>query len=149
MQRKSTKFIVVHHAATKKGQDVGVKEIRRWHLDRGFTDVGYHYIIRRDGRLETGRAIGVAGAHVSGRNHNSIGICLVGGLSDDGKKAEFNYTEAQLATLEKTLRSATAAYPAAEVVGHRDLDPKKPECPAFDVKKWWADKQAAYFAGND
>lgn len=149
MQRKSTRFIVVHHAATKKGQDVGVKEIRKWHLQRGFSDVGYHYVIRRDGTLETGRALGVAGAHVAGHNQHSIGICLVGGLADDGHSAEANYTPAQYATLEKTLRNATVAFPKAEVVGHRDLDRKKPECPAFDVKSWWAERQAKYYAANE
>jgi N-acetylmuramoyl-L-alanine amidase len=149
MQRKSTKYVVVHHAATKRHMDVGVKEIRSWHLARGFSDVGYHYVIRRDGRLEQGRPVGNVGAHVARHNHHSIGICLVGGLADDGRTAEANYTPAQFATLETTLRNAAAAFPKAEIVGHRDLDSKKPECPTFNVKKWWAERQAAYFGAAE
>lgn len=144
MQRKKTKYIVVHHAATKARMDVGVNEIRKWHKQQGWSDIGYHYVIRRDGTLEAGRPLDQAGAHVRGHNQHSIGICLVGGLSEDGKRADPNYTEAQLATLERTLRNATAAFPAAEIVGHRDLDSKKPDCPAFNVKSWWAKKQEAY-----
>lgn len=147
MRRSKTKYIVVHHAATRRRQDVGVKEIRQWHKAQGWSDIGYHYVIRRDGTLETGRPLDQAGAHVQGYNHNSIGICLVGGLADDGKTAEANYTEAQYATLEKTLRGATAAFPSAEVVGHRDLSKAKPSCPAFDVKTWWRKQQEAHFAG--
>lgn len=146
MRRAKTKYIVVHHSATKRSQDIGVKEIRQWHKAKGWSDIGYHYVIRRNGILETGRTLDQAGAHVQGHNHHSIGICLVGGLSDDGKDAEYNYTADQISTLIKILRNANAAFPSAEIVGHRDLDRKKPECPAFDVKTWWAEVQARYHA---
>lgn len=131
-------LIVVHCSATPQDMDVGAAEIRSWHLRRGWSDIGYHYVIRRDGALEPGRPVDRAGAHVKGHNARSIGVCLVGGNdADDRARAEFNFTRAQLATLERTLVGLLALYPDARVVGHRDLDPRK-ACPCFDVAAWWA-----------
>ena len=79
--RKRTDFIAVHCSATRPSMDVGVKEIDQWHRARGFSGgVGYHYVIRRDGTLEHGRAEAAVGAHVEGYNHNSVGVCLGGGV---------------------------------------------------------------------
>lgn len=130
------KFLVVHCAATRPSMDIGVAEIRKWHLQRGFLDVGYHYVIRRDGTVEKGRADDVPGAHVEGYNGKSLGVCLVGGVSEhDVKVAENNFTDAQFATLRDLLHRLHLAYPAAQIVGHHDLNKGK-ACPSFDVKEW-------------
>lgn len=122
--------------------DVGVKEIRQWHTDppprgNGWLDVGYHYIIRRDGTLEHGRAETAIGSHVAGHNSHSIGVCLVGGI-DAKRKPESNFTAAQWAMLEKILVRLTAKYPdVTRICGHTDLDRGK-ACPSFNVTKWLA-----------
>lgn len=145
--RKRTDYIVVHHAASTIKMAAGVKEIRQWHLARGMTDIGYAGVIRRSGKFEPGRAMGAVGAHAKGYNSRSVGFCLEGGLAADGKTPENNYTAAQMAELERVVRNAKALYPAAEVVGHRDLDPTgKPFCPMFDVKAWWKKCEEAYYA---
>lgn len=79
--------LIVHCAATYDTMDIGVKEIRKVHVDEnGWKDIGYHFVIRRDGTVEKGRDVSVIGAHVLNHNANSIGICLAGGLSKkDGK----------------------------------------------------------------
>lgn len=131
-------LIVVHCAATDDGADIGVTEIRKMHLDRGFDDIGYHYVIRRDGRTELGRPESAVGAHAVGFNSKSIGICLVGGVeADDRLRADFNYARAQMATLEKLLTSLTLRFPLAKVLGHRDLPNVAKACPCFNVRAWW------------
>jgi N-acetylmuramoyl-L-alanine amidase len=129
------KKIVVHCSATPPSMDVGVAEIAAWHtapkpLGNGWKDIGYHYVIRRDGTLETGRDVKRQGAHVSGHNVDSIGICLVGG------QATADFDPAQYATLRKLVRSLLTTYGPLRLVGHHDLDRAKP-CPRFDVYKWW------------
>lgn len=135
---KSVDYLVVHCSATKEDQDIGVDEIRQWHLQRGWLDVGYHYVIRRDGTVETGRDVRVPGAHARGFNHVSLGICLAGGVESDGKTAESNFTHAQWEALELLIRDLLAEYPDAEVLGHRDLPNVNKACPSFDVREWWA-----------
>ena len=77
--------IAVHCAATTPDMDIGAATIDRWHKERGFSSIGYHYVIRRDGTLETGRPLNTPGAHVQGHNAHSIGICLAGGVDQAGK----------------------------------------------------------------
>lgn len=129
--------IVIHCAATKPDQDVGVFEIRRWHKARGWRDVGYHYVIRLDGAIEVGRDENDVGAHASGYNSTSIGVCVVGGLSKWGEPKENFMNAAQKGSLKRLVRGLTERYPTAEVLGHRDLPDVKKACPCFDVKKWW------------
>lgn len=119
--------IVVHCADTPADMDIGVDEIDEWHRDRGWSGIGYHYVIRRDGELEYGRPEGVQGAHVRGHNRNSLGICLVGG------KGGFNFTYSQVERLINLHATLHAKYPDAEWLGHRDLDSGK-ACPQFDVR---------------
>ena len=73
--------IILHCSATERGKDFRVADIDRWHRARGFRKVGYHYVIDIDGTVEAGRKESEIGAHCSGRNKHSIGICYVGGLS--------------------------------------------------------------------
>lgn len=128
--------IILHCSATRPNMDVGVKEIRDWHV-RGnkWSDIGYHFVIRRNGKTETGRSLDKVGAHVAGHNTGSIGICLVGGVSQaDYTKAENNFTKAQWAELKRMLRMLKARFPKATIHGHNEFAAKA--CPSFDVQKW-------------
>jgi N-acetylmuramoyl-L-alanine amidase len=132
------KKIVVHCADTFAHMDIGVKEIRGWHVnENGWADVGYHFVIRRNGSLETGRPIEQAGAHVRGHNHDSIGICLVGGKGDGGK-AEFNFTARQMFKLNHLVRDLKRRFNDAPVYGHRDFDSGK-ACPCFSAKDYFSE----------
>lgn len=136
-KRKETKYIAIHCSATGGDMDIGAKEIDRWHRQKGFFSIGYHYVIRRDGTLELGRDEDAIGAHVQGYNAVSIGICLVGGVNaDDISKAENNFTEAQFIRLRDLLVDLRVRYPDAEVLGHRDFPDVAKACPSFDVRKW-------------
>lgn len=148
-QRHRTDWLVVHCSATRASAAVSAKDIRRWHLDQGWADIGYHYVICRDGTLETGRPESAVGSHVRGFNQASVGICLVGGLDPQGKP-ENNFTQAQFATLHKLLNALKERYPAAHIRGHRDFSPDlnndgritpnefSKACPCFDVSQWVA-----------
>lgn len=134
--KRPINLIVIHCAATRPSMDVGADTIKEWHLQRGFNDIGYHFVIRRDGKTEKGRPLDKIGAHVKGHNTHSIGICLVGGVSEeDYTKAENNFTQAQWHELKRLLKMLRQNWPDAKIVGHRDLDPHK-ACPSFSVKDW-------------
>jgi len=135
--------IIVHCAATKPSMDIGVKEIRNWHLDRGWSDVGYHYIIRRNGKIEKGRSIDVVGAHARGHNKNSIGICLVGGVNENGK-ADDNFAIIQYQKLIMLIDFLAITFPGSEILGHRDLPGVTKECPCFDIKAWFKFETKSY-----
>lgn len=122
---------IVHCAATPADMDIGRDEIDQWHKDRGWSGVGYHYIIRRSGEIEVGRPITEIGAHVLGMNLRSIGICLVGGWG-----GVFNYTAAQMEALGLLKETLDATIPGLHWAGHRDFDPKK-SCPCFDVRSYF------------
>lgn len=135
-KRLKTDYIVVHCSATRPSMDVGVREIRQWHLAQGWLDVGYHFIIKRDGTVEDGRPVDVVGSGVKNYNHNSVHICLVGGSPEnDPAGFEANFTEAQMDALIETLGKCSAYYSRAKIVGHHTLDASK-ACPSFDVDKW-------------
>lgn len=139
--RKRTDWIVVHCSATRPSMDVGAADIRKWHKAQGWEDVGYHWVIRRNGKLEKGRAENLVGSHVKGYNHNSVGVCLVGGVKqDDFTKPENNFTPEQFATLRKLLGELEIRYPQATIQGHRDFPKVGKACPSFSVKEWWAGK---------
>lgn len=137
------KYIVLHYSATYPDQDLGEPDIRKMHLARGFSTTGYHYVIKRDGTVQKGRADSVTGAHVKGYNTGSLGICCIGGIerSTGPNVGVDNRTDAQKAATIKLVKELLAKHPAAQVVGHRDLGPT--QCPGFDVRPWWASVQAA------
>jgi N-acetylmuramoyl-L-alanine amidase len=137
--RKASNYIVVHAADTYARMDIGLDEIDVWHRDRGFNSCGYHYIIRRDGTVETGREMNTYGAHVKGFNHNSIGICMVGGKANDGGP-EDNFTGEQFDTLAALLYQLVMLFPDAEVLGHRNFPKVTKACPCFNVREWWAEQ---------
>lgn len=135
--RHTTDYIVIHCAATRAAMDVGVKEIRQWHKQRGWSDIGYHFVIRRNGKIERGRAENQVGAHVANHNHNTIGVCLVGGLGEGkGWPPENNFTEAQWAALRTLCVSLIGRYPGATILGHRDFPYVGKACPSFDARAW-------------
>lgn len=140
-QREYTDLIVIHCADTKPSMDhVNEDEIRQWHLARGWSDAGYNIVIPRvpkdneHGLIEIARPLDAQGAHVAGYNHRALGICLVGGKSEDGRP-ENNFTPAQMDALEQAVRFSLYYAPGAVVVSHNRLDPHK-TCPNFDVETW-------------
>lgn len=147
-KRKKTTSIIVHCSATPEGRDYSISTIRKWHLARKFEDIGYHYVIYRNGEICVGRDERMIGAHCTGHNSYSIGICYIGGLASDSKTPKDTRTPEQKAALVKLIKSLKAKYPTiTEVLGHRDtyedknhngkVDPWEwgKDCPSFDAKE--------------
>ena len=152
MKREDIDAIVVHCSATRAGQDVKASDIDKWHKERGFKCIGYHFVVDLDGTIEAGRPLTMSGAHcntsgLSGRvyNSHSIGVCYVGGLDKDGNAADTR-TPAQKVALHNLIYSLIMQYPIKEVIGHRDASPDKngdgqisqnewiKACPCYDVE---------------
>lgn len=129
--------IIIHCSATKPTMDIGVKEIRDWHVaGNGWNDIGYHYVINRSGELGEGRDIEKAGAHTKGHNKNTIGICLVGGIDGNGKP-ENNFTVEQFDKLEELVQDILfKGYVdvGCYIKGHNEFSNKA--CPSFNVQEW-------------
>ena len=142
MARRKTDYIVIHASATKPSQDIGAKEIDRWHRERGWLKIGYNFVIKRDGTREEGRGIMEIPAHAKGYNHKSIGVCLIGGVTeDDIKVAENNFTQEQWAELDVLMRELTDMFPKTTIIGHNEISNK--DCPSFSVYEWLKDKSYA------
>jgi hypothetical protein len=140
---RSLNGIVVHCTATHpewwSGRSIGdkVAEVRRWHLDRGWSDVGYHYLIDRDGVVAKGRPIEKAGAHAKGHNANTVGICLFGGHGSSATDAfEDNFTPEQDAALRKLIDELQQKFDIKTIIGHNQVSAKA--CPGFSVPRWLA-----------
>ena len=129
---RSITEIIIHCSATAEGRDFGVADIRRWHKAQGWTDVGYHYVVRLDGTVQEGRALSEPGAHCKGHNAHSIGICYVGGFAADGRPPKDTRTTAQRAALRALVDRLQRQFPAATVHGHCEFAAKA--CPCFDVR---------------
>lgn len=124
--------IIIHCSATPEGKDYTVEQIRQWHKQRGFSDIGYHYVIYRDGSIHSGRPIERIGAHCLKHNAHSIGICYIGGVAKDGKTSKDTRTNAQKESLIKLIKELKAKYSKVTVHGHREYANKA--CPCFDAK---------------
>ena len=124
--------IIIHCTATKEGVDVNAKTIDKWHKQKGWKGIGYHYVIKIDGTIEKGRNEEEIGAHCKGHNAHSIGVVYVGGLDNNGKPKDTR-TKAQKETLWELLRVLLIKYPKANVFGHNEFSNKA--CPCFDVQK--------------
>lgn len=135
LKAANVQFIVIHCSASKPDVKVDAAVIDRWHRQRGFLKIGYHFVIKRDGAVEEGRALTEVGAHAIGHNSRSIGICLAGGLDKAGKPLD-NFTLDQYAALAELVIKMRQRFPNAQVLGHRDLPNVRKDCPCFDVKKW-------------
>lgn len=131
--------IVVHYTATPHDRHVTVQQIDQWHRARGFTKIGYHYVIYLDGTVNEGRKENEIGAHVKNHNRNSIGVCFVGGLKEGETGGSNTMNAAQEAALIKLLKDLTKRYAGAVVLGHKDLSAT--QCPGFDVRSWWQNKK--------
>lgn len=130
--------IIIHCSATPEGRDVKTSTIKKWHVDpkpkgNGWSDIGYHYVIEMDGTVVHGRPIKKAGAHVSGHNADSIGVCYIGGMDKEMKKAKDTRTTEQRIALKSLIRTLTAIYEGATVHGHNEYANKA--CPSFNVQQ--------------
>ena len=130
--KRNIKEIIVHCSATPEGEDFTTAQIKQWHLQRGFSDIGYHYVIYRDGSIHAGRPEAISGAHCTGHNTISVGVCYIGGCAKDGKTPKDTRTDAQKAALVQLLKQLKAKYPNATIHGHREFANKA--CPSFDAK---------------
>jgi len=138
--------IVYHCTASQAKANLDVNDVRRMHLKRGWSDIGYHVLIKRDGTIQLGRPFSKVGAHVRGHNNTSIGVVWVGGIDSNGKP-EDNRTEKQKESLKIVYDFFNRMYPEAIQCGHRDLSPDKDgdgvvekhewlkACPCFDVNE--------------
>lgn len=122
--------IIIHCTATPHGRDIGESDVRRYHLQRGFETTGYHYVVRLDGTVETGRGEMWVGAHCLCHNSRSIGVAYVGGLGADGCPADTR-TTAQRTALRGLVGELCRRYPGATVHGHCEFAAKA--CPCFDA----------------
>lgn len=127
--------IILHCTATPEGKDYDVETIRRWHVQgNGWRDIGYHYVIYRDGTIHLGRPLDQTGAHTSGHNASTIGIVYVGGCAADGKTPKDTRTPAQKEALRTLCKVLCDTLGITKISGHRDYAAKA--CPSFDVKAW-------------
>jgi N-acetylmuramoyl-L-alanine amidase len=137
MNKEDVKFLVVHCSYTPPAMDIGASDIDRWHREKGWLGIGYHFVIKRDGTIENGRPITKQGAHVKGLNNRSIGVCMIGGMLPSKSGPDINYTDAQWKTLREKLDELRKDhFPHATVKGHTDFDKGK-TCPNFDAGKWY------------
>lgn len=133
--RRQIDGIVIHCTATKPGQDLTVEDVRRMHKAKGWSDIGYHYLVRLDGHIETGRDVDIIGAHVSGHNAHTIGVCYVGGLDATGNPYDTR-TYNQKQSMLNLLKMLRAAYPKAIIKGHRDYSPDKNNNGCIEPSEW-------------
>lgn len=126
-------LIIIHCSAVRPNQTSSAKEIDLWHRKRGWSGIGYHYVVRRDGTIETGRPEAKVGAHCLNHNKYSIGVCYEGGLDADGKPADTRTDEQKVALL-RLLRELKNRYPRALITSHHTFDTRK-ACPCFEAER--------------
>jgi len=127
--------LIVHCSYTPPSMDIGADTIRDWHVNgEGWRDIGYHYVIRRDGAVEKGRQDAVSGAHTYGHNNDSLGVCLVGGKAENDQRADCNFSAAQFMALVQLIRQLRQQHPDIQVYGHRDFANRA--CPTFDAREF-------------
>ncbi len=141
-RRIPVRRIILHYSYTDPEWWAGrslrdkVAEIRRWHLARGWRDIGYHWIVDRDGETAPGRAENVIGAHAAPANNGSIGVCILGGRGTTGATFLGHHTAAQEAATARLIRAIMGRAGQVEVSGHRDHSATL--CPGYDAAAWWA-----------
>lgn len=132
--------IILHCSATPEGKDYTTADIKRWHLDRGFSDIGYHYVIYRDGSVHTGRDINVSGAHCTNHNSHSIGICYIGGLDNvagipvDKQAPKDTRTVEQKKAMVKLVKDLLATYKLNMNNVHCHYQYAQKACPSFKIE---------------
>ena len=129
MKRKINK-IIIHCSATPPNMDVDADRVNEWHLENGWSGIGYHFFIKRDGQIEIGRPLEKSGAHTKGHNKSSIGVCYAGGVGKD-MCPEDNRTSEQKSSFLILLLLLKNIFPESVIHGHRDFSDKS--CPSFDA----------------
>ena len=130
---REVNLLVVHCTATRCNKDFPVSSLRASHKARGFADIGYHFYITRDGETHPCRPVHQIGAHATGWNDKSIGICYEGGLDENGRIADTR-TYAQKCALLDLLRQLKTDYPEAAILGHYQLSENvRKACPCVDA----------------
>lgn len=129
-QPKVITHLVVHHSASHP--DTTPEEIKKWHIERGFSGIGYNKIITADGIIHSARPESEVPASVKGFNKGTVAVCLTGSFSRD---TPTNY---QLISLQVLLQEWKLKYPSAKIVGHRDLGAT--ECPGDSLYLWLKSK---------
>ena len=125
--------IILHCSATREGQDISTETIRGWHVnERGWSDIGYHYVVLLDGTVDKARPVERQGAHVRGHNKGSIGICYIGGCDADMNPKDTR-TDLQKESLTELISYLMDSYEDATLHGHNEFSSKA--CPSFDVKE--------------
>ena len=124
--------IILHCTATPEGREVDAETINRWHKNRGWSGIGYHYVVKLDGTIEEGRSVHMVGAHTKGHNTGSLGIVYVGGC-DAKMKAKDTRTPEQETALVNLLTVLKEKYPNATIHGHNEFAAKA--CPSFNVQE--------------
>lgn len=131
MKHRKIDKIIIHCSATSEGVNITPSTIKHWHIQRGFKDIGYHFVVTLDGRVHVGRPLSEVGAHTKGQNSHSIGICYVGGLKN-GQPFDTR-TDAQKDTLFRLIKELRHSFPNATIHGHNEFANKA--CPCFDVSE--------------
>lgn len=126
------KYLTIHCAATPEGRDVKAATVNSWDIAK-FGQISYHFVVELDGSIKRGLRDDQVGAHVGGHNTGNIGICYVGGMDKDMKKAKDTRTASQRDALRTLVATYRARYPGIIVRGHRDWPGVKKDCPSFDV----------------
>ncbi|TCT41169.1 peptidoglycan recognition protein family protein [Martelella mediterranea] len=129
--------IIIHCTATPEGRPVSVAEINGWHLERGWSGIGYHRVIHLDGRREAGRQIERIGAHVKGHNTGTVGVVYVGGMNRDFTAAADTRTPAQKDALLAEIIDLRDRFGIGKISGHHDYDAGK-ACPSFEARPEYA-----------
>lgn len=124
--------IILHSTATPEGREHDAADIKRWHQNRGWSTIGYHYVVKLDGTIEEGRSVHDVGAHAKGHNRTSIGVVYVGGCDDDMSPKDTRTTE-QCMALANLLEALLDLYPNATLHGHNEFAQKA--CPSFNVQE--------------
>lgn len=136
MNMNKINAIVIHCSATRPSVEVHAATINRWHRKRGFKEIGYHFVIPRNGFLELGRDQYEIGTHAKRWNEDTLGICLAGGLDEETWKPTSNYTDGQWAALYTLLRIYINKYPDIKILGHNEIEGVTKACPCFSVQEW-------------
>ena len=141
--------IIVHCSATPEGKAFSVDDIRRWHLKRGFADIGYHFVIYLDGSVHVGRPLAKAGAHCKGHNAHSVGVCYIGGCEAHSQKPKDTRTEEQKRSLVRLITELRQQFPNASVHGHREFTCQRGKYEAgFNISECSCECTACKFANK-
>lgn len=119
--RKTTKRIILHHA---EASTCTADDIHLWHLKRGWAGIGYHFFVRKDGTIYRGRPEDRIGAHASGANSDSLGICA------EGKYTTETMPDVQEQAIIELVAYLLNKYKISTVLRHKDVT--STDCPGYN-----------------